>query len=53
MSATTRQFPNLRDFKSALVVKPSSLGDIVHTLPAVKVIREAHPHLKLRWLANT
>ena len=45
--------PSLRDFKSALIVKPSSLGDIVHTLPAVKAIREAHPHLRLRWLANT
>lgn len=46
-------FPSLRDFKSVLIVKPSSLGDIVHTLPAVKVIRAAYPHLKLRWLANT
>ncbi|MFO1438823.1 MAG: glycosyltransferase family 9 protein [Verrucomicrobiaceae bacterium] len=45
--------PDLRDFKSVLIVKPSSLGDIVHTLPAVKAIREAYPHLKLRWLANT
>lgn len=45
--------PSLRDFKSVLIVKPSSLGDIVHALPAVKAIREAHPHLKLRWLANT
>ncbi len=53
MSAAMRQFPNLRDFRSALIVKPSSLGDIVHTLPAVKALREAHPHLKIRWLANT
>lgn len=54
MSAVTRQpMPDLRDFKSALIVKPSSLGDIVHTLPAVKAIREAHPKLKVRWLANT
>ena len=45
--------PSLRDFRSALIVKPSSLGDIVHTLPAVKAIRDAHPHLKIRWLANT
>ena len=45
--------PSLRDFKSALIVKPSSLGDIVHALPAVKAIREAYPYLKLRWLANT
>lgn len=45
--------PSLRDFQSALIVKPSSLGDIVHTLPAVRAIRQAHPHLRLRWLANT
>lgn len=44
--------PDLRDFRSALIVKPSSLGDIVHTLPAVHLIKEAHPHLKIRWIAN-
>lgn len=48
-----RPLPSLRDFRSALIVKPSSLGDIVHTLPAVKAIRDAAPHLKIRWLANT
>ncbi|MES2508230.1 MAG: glycosyltransferase family 9 protein [Verrucomicrobiota bacterium] len=36
-----------------MIVKPSSLGDIVHTLPAVQAIRQAYPHLRLRWLANT
>ena len=41
-----------RDFKSVLIVKPSSLGDIVHTLPAARLIKRAHPHLKLRWIAN-
>lgn len=44
---------DLRDFKSVLIVKPSSLGDIVHTLPAVRLIKRAHPHLKLRWIANS
>jgi ADP-heptose:LPS heptosyltransferase len=53
MSAAQCQLPRLRDFKSALIVKPSSLGDIVHTLPAVKAIRDAHPRLNIRWLANT
>lgn len=53
MSAAPRQLPSLRDFQSALIVKPSSLGDIVHTLPPVKAIRDAHPRLKIRWLANT
>ncbi|WP_346334928.1 glycosyltransferase family 9 protein [Prosthecobacter sp. SYSU 5D2] len=36
-----------------MIVKPSSLGDIVHTLPAVQAIKEAYPAIKIRWLANT
>lgn len=44
--------PDLREFRSALIVKPSSLGDIVHTLPAVHLIKQAHPHLHIRWIAN-
>ena len=44
--------PDLRDFRSVLVVKPSSLGDIVHTLPAVHAIKAAYPHLTLRWIAK-
>ena len=45
--------PDLAGFRSALIVKPSSLGDIVHTLPAVQALRAAFPHLRIRWLANT
>lgn len=44
--------PSLQDFQSALIVKPSSLGDIVHTLPAVHAIKSAYPHLRLRWIAK-
>ena len=44
--------PDLRDFRSVLVVKPSSLGDIVHTLPAVHAIKTSFPHLQLRWIAK-
>jgi heptosyltransferase I len=46
------ELPSLIDFRSALIVKPSSLGDIVHTLPAVQAIHAAFPHLHLRWIAN-
>jgi ADP-heptose:LPS heptosyltransferase len=45
--------PDLADFQSALIIKPSSLGDIVHTLPAVHAIKQAWPYLRIRWLANT
>jgi heptosyltransferase I len=44
--------PPLSGFRSALIVKPSSLGDIVHTLPAIHLIKEAHPALRIRWIAN-
>src|SRR5205085_6402409 len=37
---------------SILVIKPSSLGDIVHTLPAVAAIRDAHPKAEITWTIN-
>ncbi|MFZ4767351.1 MAG: glycosyltransferase family 9 protein [Roseimicrobium sp.] len=33
-------------------MKPSSLGDIVHTLPAAHFLKQSFPHLQLRWLCN-
>jgi len=37
---------------SLLVVKPSSLGDVVHTLPAVALLKRAWPEARLRWIVN-
>jgi len=39
--------------RSILVVKPSSLGDVVHTLPAVTFLKRAWPEARLRWVVNT
>lgn len=39
-------------YKSILIIKPSSLGDIVHTLPAVAAIRDAHPRARITWVIN-
>jgi ADP-heptose:LPS heptosyltransferase len=44
--------PNLESVQRVLVIKPSSLGDIVHTLPAVRRIKRRFPHLRIDWLAN-
>ena len=38
--------------RSILIIKPSSLGDVVHTLPAVARVRRRWPDAKLRWLVN-
>ncbi len=37
---------------SILVIKPSSLGDVVHTLPAVALLKSHWPESRLRWLIN-
>jgi heptosyltransferase-1 len=43
----------LLEYRAVTIVKPSSLGDIVHALPAVAALREAMPGARFRWLANT
>ncbi|NLF18021.1 MAG: glycosyltransferase family 9 protein [Lentisphaerae bacterium] len=35
-----------------LIVKPSSLGDLVHTLPAVHLLRQSFPEASLSWVVN-
>ncbi len=35
-----------------LVIKPSSLGDIVHTFPAVQLLRQAYPDATITWVVN-
>ena len=36
-----------------LIIKPSSLGDIIHALPTVNLIRRRFPQAHLAWLVNT
>lgn len=38
--------------ESILIIKPSSLGDVVHTLPAVAAIRRAHRDAEITWVIN-
>ena len=35
-----------------LVIKPSSLGDIIHTFPAVELVRRAFPDSTITWVVN-
>jgi ADP-heptose:LPS heptosyltransferase len=36
-----------------LLVKPSSLGDIVHTLPALRFVKQSFPSSQIYWVANS
>lgn len=44
---------NLPACERILIVKPSSLGDIVHTLPAADALHRAVPGAAIDWLVNT
>ena len=35
-----------------LIVKLSSLGDIVHTLPSLAALRNAYPDAEIDWLVE-
>ena len=37
-------------FKSILILKLGSLGDVVHTLPLVNVLRDNFPHVRIGWV---
>lgn len=41
------------DPKRILIIKPSSLGDIIHALPVLAGLRAAHPHAHIAWLAGS
>ncbi|GAB4250921.1 MAG: hypothetical protein Kow00109_26740 [Acidobacteriota bacterium] len=38
--------------RKVLVVRLGSLGDIVHTLPATRILQRRHPSLELHWLCE-
>jgi len=38
--------------KKILVIKMSSLGDVMHTLPAVRTLRANHPGASITWLVE-
>lgn len=40
------------DFREILIIKPSSLGDIIHALPAVGAIRKRFDRARISWLVK-
>ncbi len=41
-----------RRHKKILIIKPSSLGDIVHSLPTLKAVRQLFPKAFISWLVK-
>lgn len=47
-----RPLPALTEISRLLVVKTSSIGDVIHALPVAQAIKEAAPHLTLGWVVR-
>ncbi|MCS7272593.1 MAG: glycosyltransferase family 9 protein [Fimbriimonadales bacterium] len=43
---------DLRQVERLLILKVSSMGDIVHASPVAAALKRAFPHLKLGWIAE-
>ncbi len=43
---------NLSEYKDIRIIKLSSLGDIIHTLPAYSVLRSSFPEKHISWVAE-
>ena len=42
----------MSDYRHILLIKPSSLGDIVHAMPTCAAIRRRYPKARLTWLVK-
>ena len=42
----------MSDYRHILLIKPSSLGDIVHAMPTCAAIRRTYPKARLTWLVK-
>ncbi len=43
--------PILNDINRILIIKPSALGDIVHSLPFLHAVKTRFPHAEVDWVA--
>src|SRR5947208_16624909 len=42
----------MTNFRRILIIKPSSLGDVVHALPTLAAPRQTFPHAHIAWLVK-
>ena len=50
MTATT--IPLTTDPQRIVLIKPSALGDIMHSLPVLSALRQRFPDAHISWLVN-
>src|SRR5215212_7116833 len=40
------------DYRRILIIKPSSLGDVIHALPTLAALRDRFPSAHITWLVK-
>src|SRR3954466_5447342 len=51
MQLTMTELPT-RPFQRILLIKPSAVGDVVHTLPLLVKLRARYPEARIDWLVT-
>lgn len=46
------RLPDLRAAQRVLIIRLSSIGDVIHALPISAVLGESFPHLELTWIVE-
>jgi lipopolysaccharide heptosyltransferase I len=41
-----------REFNRILLIKPSALGDVIHTVPVLAKLRQRYPNAQIDWMLN-
>ena len=43
---------DLAKIERVLIIRLSSIGDVIHALPVSAALKEAYPHLHLTWIVE-
>jgi len=49
---TNRYLPDFSRAKRVLIIRLSSIGDVMHALPVAAALKDAYPHLELTWIVE-
>lgn len=44
--------PDMNKIKRVLIVKLSSIGDVIHALPVSAALKDAYPHIEISWIVE-
>ncbi len=49
---TLQPLPDLNKIQKVVIIRLSSIGDVVHALPVSSALKQSYPHLELTWIVE-